>query len=518
MLAAGAVACTNGRSSTGSDPQVDDRPQTDLPPDPQLRTDPFALGVASGDPLPDGVVVWTRLLVPPEVGPVPVRWTMSNSSGEVVAGDTFVTDPALGHSVHVDVVDLEPSSTYTYQFGAGGFESPIGRTRTAPRTSDVIEGLRFAVMSCQGYQTGFYAAYRHLVDEGVDVGFFVGDYIYELESSLEARPHGLTPPRTLDEFRTFYELYKRDADLQAAHAAFPWIVTWDDHEVEDNYASLEPGAVGRALDPQADTKFATKRAAAYQAWWEHMPVRLPPPRDGSLKIYRSFGWGDLATFAVLDNRQYRSPIPTGAGAGNLPRAAGGGPQLAAAFDESATYLGAEQETWVEGVLEQSSAVWNVLVQQTVMAEFDRAPDDPERGFSMDSWDGYVAPRQRLLGFVERVGVDNLVSVGGDIHSSAVTDLKVDYRDPSASVVGTEFVGPSITSLERLPDGYVEGGRSNGHVHYYDIERHGYLVGDMSPDALQIDYRYTSALTDPNATIETGSSWTVASGAPGAQPT
>jgi alkaline phosphatase D len=310
---------------------------------------------------------------------------------------------------------------------------------------------------------------------------------------------------------------KADADLQAAHAAHPWIVTWDDHEVEDNYAALEPGVIGLAMDPDAGAKFAAKRAAAYQAWWEHMPVRTPPPAEGVLRIYRSFDYGSLARLAVLDNRQYRTPLPSGEGAGNLPRGAGGGPQLPAAFDDDATYLGFEQEAWLERTLAESRATWNVLVQQSVMAPFDRAPDDPGRGFSMDSWDGYVAARDRLLGFVRERSVPNVVSVGGDIHSSAVTDLQVGDPGEGGAVVASEFVGPSITALEKLPEGYVESAKTNPHVHFYDIVRHGYLLCQASPTDFRADFRYVSSITDPDATIETGSSWVVDEGRPGPRP-
>jgi alkaline phosphatase D len=516
-LAAGAAAgCT---TSGGPDDDALGATTTTEFPEVDLTASPFVLGVASGDPLPDAVVIWTRLMVPPGTGPSSLRWeVMTDEQTETVAHGAATARPEHGHSVHVDVSGLDPATTYRYRFMVGDHASEVGRTRTAPAPDDSPGGLRFAVASCQAFQTGWYSAYRHLSAEDLDVVFFVGDYIYELETSLEVRPHGLAPPQTLDEFRRFYEVNKADPDLQAAHGAFPWVMTWDDHEVEDNYANLEPGAVGRAMSDDADEAFPAKRAAAYQAWWEHAPVRLPPPESGALQIYRSFAFGDLAKAVVLDNRQYRTSIPTGEGAGNLPRGAGGGPQLPGALAEDATYLGAEQEAWVETELSGSSSIWNVIVQQTVIAEFDRAPADPDRGFSMDSWDGYVAARRRLLGFVNDNGIENLVSVGGDIHSSAVTDLQLDYGSAGSEVIGSEFVGPSITALEKLPDGFVESARTNPHVHFYDIERHGYLRCELTRDELRVDYRYVTAIDDPQADIETGSSWRVRAGSPGAAPT
>jgi alkaline phosphatase D len=516
LVAAGALAaCSDDGSSTPATTTPTTEP---LPPVPDLAESPFGLGVASGDPLADSVVLWTRLLVPPGTGSVPVNWEVrTDEDGDVVASGVFVTEPGHAHAVHVDVTGLEPATTYWYRFDVRDHTSPSGRTRTAPAAGTDVGSVRLALANCQAFQTGYYAAYRHMSEEDLDVVLFVGDYIYELEASMDARPHGMAPPHTLDEYRRFYEMNKADTDLQAAHAAFPWIVTWDDHEVEDNYADLEPGAIGLALDPDARDTFPERRANAYQAWWEHMPVRLPPPDEGNLRIYRSFDYGNLARLAVLDNRQYRTPLPEGEGAGNLPRGAGGGPQLPQAFDEDATYLGLEQEDWLEDVLTGSSATWNVLVQQTVMAEFDRVPDDPSRGFSMDSWDGYVAPRNRLLGLIDAEGIDNVVSLGGDIHSSLVTDLKLDYGEPGRPVVASELIGPSITALELLPEGYVETARTNPHVHYYDTQRKGYLRCEITPSEVRADYRYISSHIDPDASVETGSSWTIEAGRPGARP-
>jgi alkaline phosphatase D len=486
-----------------------------------LPSDPFTLGVASGDPLPDRVVLWTRLAPDPmdtasvPATEIPVRWEVATDERftDVVRKGRAIASPAAAHSIHADAEGLRPARDYWYRFRVGAHTSPVGRTRTAPAANSSPRQFGFAVASCQGYQTGLYTAYRHLAEDDVDVVFFVGDYIYELEASRQARSHDLPVARTVDEFRRFYALNRTDADLQAAHAAHPWVVTWDDHEVEDNYAALEPGAIGRGRSGD----FAAVRAAAYQAWWEHMPLRMGPPKHGSLRIYRSLRVGDLATAAVLDNRQYRSPIPTGAGAGNLPRGAGGGPLLPAALDENATYLGREQERWLERTLRRSRARWNVVVQQTVMAQFDRAPADEARGFSADSWDGYVAARRRLLEFVREGKVRNFVSVGGDIHSSLVTDLRPDYAAAGSPVVGSELVGPSITALEILPPEFVDSARTNPHVHYYDIERHGYLRCRLDRQQLRGDYRYVDSITTAGAPVTTGSSWIVRSGRPGAGP-
>ncbi|MEW6273062.1 MAG: alkaline phosphatase D family protein [Thermodesulfobacteriota bacterium] len=523
LLAACGDATRSGTQPLSCGP-VDEGADVALPD--EVREDPFALGVASGDPHPDAVVLWTRLalrstpLAPLPPVAVPLVWEIARDEAlrDVVGEGRALARPEAGHAVHVDVVGLEPATTYWYRFRAGPWASTTGRTRTAPAPGSTPGRVRFAVVSCQGYQTGFYGAYRHLAAEDLDFVLFVGDYIYELESSVAARPHGLPPPSTLDEFRRLYALNHADPDLQAAHAAFPWVLTWDDHEVEDNYAALEPGAIGIAIDPDARAKFPAKRAAAYRAWWENVPIRscAPGADDGGLRIHRDLAFGDLVHLAVVDDRQYRSPIAVGEGAGNLPRLFGGGPQLPEAFDERRSLLGREQEAWLEGVLRRSTARWFVLGQQTVLAHVDRVPDDPGRGFSMDAWDGYVASRNRLLRAVRDAGTRNFVAVGGDIHTSAVTDLLLDYHVAGAPLVGTELVAPSITALELLAPELAAATLESPHIHLYDIERHGYLVCEASADGLRADYRY-AAITSRDAALVAGTSWRIGDGAPGARP-
>jgi alkaline phosphatase D len=247
-----------------------------------------------------------------------------------------------------------------------------------------------------------------------------------------------------------------------------------------------------------------------------MPVRACAPIDGALRIHRDFAFGDLLHLAVLDDRQYRSPIAVGAGAGNLPRFFGGGPQLPEAFDESRTMLGAEQERWLRSTFARARrARWTVLGQQTVMAEVDRAPGDPARGFSMDAWDGYVAARNRLLRDVRNAGLRNFVCVGGDIHTSCVTDLLADYHDAAARRVGTELVAPSISAIELLDESLAEATLQNPHIHLYDIQRRGYLRCELSRDACRADYRWVTTTASPSAQLEPGPSWMIADGSPGA---
>ena len=380
---------------------------------PALPADPFQLGVASGDPLPDSVVLWTRLAVDPmspEPMPpvkVPVRWEIAADErfGKVVRSGRRTTGPELGHSVHIDARGLDAGHDYFYRFRVGDYVSATGRTRTAPGSERRLNRLTFAVTSCQSYQAGYYTAYQQMSRDDLAFVVFLGDYIYELPLG-SVRQHGLPPSVTLDDFRRHYAAHHADTQLQAAHAAAPWIMTWDDHEVEDNYAGLQPGELGRARDPEGSSNFAAKRAAAYRAWWENVPVRAKPPgTDGSMRIYRSFRFGDLITMPVVDDRQYRTPLAT---AGRGPATpAGGYPQLPAALDPNATILGNEQERWLLRTLDRSDARWNFLAQQTQMAAVDVTPEDESNGYSADAWDGYVAARNRLLGHVEKAKVREL---------------------------------------------------------------------------------------------------------------
>jgi alkaline phosphatase D len=300
---------------------------------PTFSADPFSLGVASGDPLPDGVVLWTRLAPDPLNGggmppaAVPVGWQVASDDQmrTVVRSGTALATPDLAHSVHVDVRGLEPGRRYWYGFTAGDAESPIGRTRTAPAPDAPLNRLRFAYASCQNWEQGYYTAYRHLAAEDLDLVVHLGDYIYESTAPDRPRSHNGPRPTTLEEYRARHALYKTDPDLRAAHAAFPWVVTWDDHEVVNDYAGeIDP----RNSPPE---RFRARRAAAYQAYWEHLPLRPSSmPNGPGMQLYRRLTFGNLAEFSVLDTRQYRTDQPCGVG----PQ-----PRCAGALDEAATLTG-----------------------------------------------------------------------------------------------------------------------------------------------------------------------------------
>jgi alkaline phosphatase D len=488
-----------------------------------VAADPFRLGVASGDPLPDSVILWTRLAVDPmspEPMPpvrVPVRWEVATDErfGKVVRSGRQTTGPDLGHSVHVDARGLDAGHDYFYRFRVGDYVSPTGRTRTAPDPGRRLDRIAFGVTSCQSYHAGYYTAYEQMSRDDLAFVVFLGDYIYELPLG-SVRSHGLPPSVTLDDFRRTYAAHHSDPQLQAAHAAAPWIMTWDDHEVEDNYAGLHPGELGKARAPDEAASFPAKRAAAYRAWWENAPVRAKPPaKDGSLRIYRSFRFGDLVTLPVVDDRQYRTPLAIeGQGPASPP---GGFPQLPAALDAKATILGREQERWLRRALEDSNAQWNVLAQQTQMAAVDHTPEDGSAsGFSADAWDGYVASRNRLLGHVEKAKVKNFVTLGGDTHTSSVADLRADFQKDGSPVVGTEFVAPPATSPENLAQQYIDGALRNPWIHLFDTQNKGYLRVEATRPQLRAEFRYVTTVQQPQAEPMAGTSWVVESGKPGAQ--
>lgn len=479
---------------------------------PRFRTNPFTLGVASGDPSPDGFVLWTRLATEPlsggglEMGEVAVRWEVAEDSAfrRVVKSGTSVADPRLAHSVHVEVTGLDPDRWYWYRFAAGDDESGAGRARTTPAPGSMPERLTFAFASCQHFESGYYTAYQHMAAENPDLVFHLGDYIYEGAARPRVRAHQGGELHSLDDYRNRYALYRTDPDLQAAHAACPWVVTWDDHEVDNNYAASasEQPEVRRAA-------FLERRASAYQAYYEHMPLRAAQiPEGSSMLLYRSLGFGRLARFAVLDTRQYRTDQPCG------DRTK---PPCEGTADERATLLGERQRQWLSAGLRRSHATWNVLPQQIMVARVDRAPG-ADVVYSMDQWSGYDAPRERLLRLLGETGVRNPVVLTGDIHSNWVNDLLEDFDDPDSPVVATEFVGTSISSGgDGGPNAaYAEGVmRDNPFVKLHNAQR-GYVSCELTPGLWTARYRVLESVTRHGAPRLTLAEFVVENGRPGAE--
>ncbi|MBI3044822.1 MAG: alkaline phosphatase D family protein [Betaproteobacteria bacterium] len=484
---------------------------------PRFGATPFALGVASGYPAPDGVVLWTRLAPEPHPGggmpqaAVTVGWEVATDEAfrNIVRKGRETAVPHWAHSVHAEVAGLDPGRPYFYRFHAGGAVSPTGRTRTAPAAGAPVERLRFAFASCQQYEQGYYAAYRHMAAEDLDLVIHLGDYIYESSwGRNHVRKHDAGEPVTLEEYRNRYALYKGDADLQSAHAAFPWLVTWDDHEVRNDYAN------DLSQDREPPFVFLLRRAAAYQAYYEHMPLpKRMQPKGPDMRLYARCDFGALARFHVLDDRQYRSHQV-------CPRPGRGGSSVVSAADcadlqrPDRTMLGAGQEQWLFYGLAEPAARWNVIAQQTLMARVDRAPG-PGQSFWTDGWDGYPKSRDALLGFIAAKRVANPVVIGGDVHMSVVADLKSDFDDPKAPVVATEFVGTSITS-QGLPQKVLETWRDdNPHVKHADSTRRGYTTVELTTGRCLTRLRAVYEKV-ADARVRTLSTWTVEDGRPGAQ--
>ena len=484
---------------------------------PRFSASPFTLGVASGYPQPGGFVLWTRLApvplapnggMPAEV--VPVGWEVARDAGmkNIVAHGTAYATPEWAHSVHVEVSGLQPSRPHWYRFSAGEALSPIGRTHTAPAPTARNARLRFAFVSCQHYEQGYFMAYRHIVADEPDVILHLGDYIYEASWGRDlVRSHGAGEAVTLDDYRQRYALYKTDVDLQAAHAACPWLMTWDDHEVENDYAN------DRSENLDSPEWFLARRAAAYKAWYEHMPVpRFMLPVGPNATIFTRAGFGSLVNFFVLDDRQFRSheacPRP-GRGGSNVVD-----PTVCSELaDPKRTMLGARQEAWLDAALAGSRARWNVIAQQTRMAQFDELAG-PGRLAWTDDWDGYPAARRRLLESL--AGKSNPVVIGGDIHLFNVSELKLDFDDPASPVVASEFVGTSITS-QAWPQERVDALRpDNPHLLYAEARYRGYVRVDVTSKELRADLRGLDSVQTRDAACNTLASFVVQDGRPGPQ--
>lgn len=473
----------------------------------------FALGVASGFPRPDGMVLWTHLTGPGLPERVEVRWELAHDEAfrQVAARGTETAEAAWGHSVHAEPAGLDAGRWYWYRFEALGQRSRTGRTRTAP-APDADAPLRFAIASCQRLDHGHYAAWRSAAAEPLDLVLFLGDYIYEYPSPPWApRRHEGGFCRTLGDYRARYATYQRDPHLQAAHAACPWLLVWDDHEVENDYAGLHSQHSGR--------DFPAQRAAAYQAYWEHLPFpRAMRPREalGEWRLYGAHDWGRHARILMLDGRQYRDRQacfnPWRLGKETVSPAAC--PELA---DPRRSLLGAAQERWL-GDAWSTERPWNLLAQQTLMARF--AWSDPAAADGgvrwTDGWDGYPAARQRLLDIVARRRLGGVVVLGGDVHAHHVADLKADADDPRSATVATEFCSTSIASRGPEQARLDRARAHNPHLHFARADRRGYIAFELG--ARRLDARLMGVVDalDPASPVEVMARYAVEAGRPGAR--
>ncbi|WP_381799186.1 alkaline phosphatase D family protein [Streptomyces niveus] len=489
----------------------------------KIKSDPFTLGVGSGDPQPGSVLLWTRLAPSPYESDsglprsrVSVRWEVSHDERftRIVRRGTATAHPEFDHSVHVEVTGLDADRFYFYRFRAGTWVSPVGRTRTAPARSANIGELKLAAVSCQAYHDGYFTAYKHLAAEDLDVVIHLGDYLYEYAVTAVGGARNYTDRRlpahynretiTLEDYRLRYGLYKSDPDLMAAHAAHPFIVTWDDHETENNYADETPE---NDVPPE---EFLLRRAAAYRAYWENQPLRTPQQPEGpDMRLYRRLHFGRLAQFDILDTRQYRSNQAYGDG-WQVP-----GPE---SEDPARTMTGETQERWLLNGWRQSRAIWNVVPQQVTFAQRRDVPR-PDFKLSMDGWDGYPASRKRILDGAAAAGLDNLMVLTGDVHVGYGFDLKADFNDPGSRTVGTEIVATSIASGKDgadKPANWDNLTTANPHMKFYNGRR-GYVTVTLGRQEARADFKTVSAVTTPGAPLSTAGSFVTEAGDPGLKP-
>ncbi|NVN52501.1 alkaline phosphatase D family protein [Mycolicibacterium hippocampi] len=472
-----------------------------------VTADPFTLGVASGEPSADGAVIWTRLAPTPlaEGGlggmptrPVDVEWEVAEDPAftRIAQRGSATAVPETAHSVHVELVGLRSGAEYFYRFRSHGYLSPAGRTRTAPH-DDSLAPLTMCVASCSNYEQGWFTAYRRLAEEHPDLVVHLGDYHYEYgagRSAVRVRDHVGPETVTLAHYRQRYAQYKTDPDLQAAHAAAPWLVVFDDHEVADNWAGEVPA--------KPDNGFRPRRAAALQAYYENMPLRPSArPHDTGMALHRRVHWGGLATFHMLDTRQHRTDQPCDDAYAS---------DCAERRSAAASMTGAAQEQWLAAGLARSRARWDVLGQQVFFSQVDLTPG-PARSYNPDSWDGYTVNRDRIIAGIRDSPVRNAVVLTGDVHSHWAADVHERLGDPTSRVVATELVTSSISSggdgsdtrdeIEAvLPD--------NPHIRYFS-NRRGYLRTHITGDQMRADFRIVPYVSRPGAAAHTGASFLLA---------
>ena len=472
---------------------------------------PFQLGVASGEPTADSVVLWTRLAphpldgggMPPEV--VEVGWEVAHDSAmrRVFRRGSVCAVPELAHSVHVDVGNLNAGRWYYYRFYAGGEASPIGRTRTLPAPNEEAGQCSFVTASCQHWEQGFYTAYDHMADEPIDFVIHLGDYIYDVSYGGVRTHDPKDPPTTLEDFRKRHAQYRTDTSLQRAHARFPFFV------VPDNHDALSDG--------RSAGHYAAVRAAAYQAWYEHLPIRRFEVRNpGRLPIFQGIDFGRLMRVCILDTRQQRDSqevcmdgVDPEFGFGVYRR----GCEEDSRRDR--TMLGPEQERWLKEALENSPGKWNVIASTVLFAPF-RFYRNGEFSIYRGGWDAYAADRSRILAALDRAPPSNPIVLSGDLHSSWAIDVKRDPGDSASPTVASEFLCPSISSdwPPQLNDPIEDNLGTNPHVRFYDGKRRGYCLHRVDREGWTTSFRTVSSVVRRGAEIDTRARFHVAAGRPG----
>ena len=480
-----------------------------------FSNDPFQLGVASGDPVADGFVIWTRI-APDPFNPqalpeaLLVGWEVASDAGmkRIVKRGEAYARPEMAHAVHVDVRGLAPGRPYYYRFHCDGAVSRTGRGMTLPTPGRRVDNLKFAFTSCAHFEQGYFSTYRDMAAQDPAFILHLGDYIYEVAVANPVRRHPTaTPPMTLDEYRVFHAAYKMDPDLQAAHAQTSWFFTWDDHEVANDYSRME----SRATPPET---FPARKLAAYKAYYEHMPLRAAAAlTDGAMTMYQRVLIGDLAEFNITDARQYRDPLPC-----RTPDFRGGRDLLetdcAEFFDPARTMLGPAQESWLNDGFAKAGAHWNVLSHSLMFADFDQRMGEGWGTFT-DSWSGYQAARQRLMELAARAP-GNVITLAGDIHAFFATEVKQDRINPAVPALMTEFVTSSVTSDVGDPEKFDAALVENPHMKFCDARRRGYVLCSLDKNVWRADLRAAENVRDPGTAFTTLKSFAVENGKPGPQ--
>jgi alkaline phosphatase D len=483
---------------------------------PVFEDNPFQLGIAAGDPLPDGFVIWTRLAprpLEPDHGmpsqPMAVNWEVATDAGfrTVVRSGEAVARPELGHAVHVEVSGLEPARPYFYRFTAGRERSGVGRAKTTPVVGSALAQARFGIVGCQAYESGYYTAHRKIAAEDLDFIFCYGDYIYEgrgnriyggMNPQENLRVHLGGEVYTVTDYRQRYAQYKMDTDLQASHASAAWFTVWDDHEIDNNWVTdLDQDGTDPAI-------FALRQAAAMQAYYEHMPLRRSSfPRGSAMQLYRRAQYGDLLDLNLLDTRQYRTDQPCEDRFNS---------SCEGINDRNAQVLGEAQEAWLLNNLNRSEATWKALAQQIMVMDLDRNPGE-DRGVNTDSWAGYSVPRARLLSHIRDRRIDNVVVLTGDEHQNYAGELHIDGHNPDGAPIATEFVATSISSGGDGQDQRADQEnflRANPQLKFRNSQR-GYVVCDITKERWQTEFKVLDQIHDRNGVLSTRATFAVEAG-------
>jgi alkaline phosphatase D len=486
--------CTPGGSLASGDPAAA-RPHP-------FAASPFGLGVASGDPRHDGVVLWTRLVVSPTdgastpAGEVDVAWELAADPGfaEVLQQGLVTTSDEVAHSVHLEVAGLDAATTYWYRFRCGEHLSGVGRTRTLPCPDARPAAVRVGFATCQLWRSGWYTPHRHMAAQELDLIVHLGDYIYESGDEGPVRDHGGPDPVDLQGYRDRYGLYRSDPDLQAAHASAPWVLVWDDHEVFNNFVGADT----------ADPEVAARAAAAWRAWWEHMPVRGPAPTSAPPALYGSWSFGALGQLLALDGRSHRDPQPCGDVIGaRCPET-----------DDERAFLGDDQEAWLDGALAQAPGGWTLVANPVVMLPLDLGGVF----LNPDQWDGYPRARQRFVDATRAAGA-RVVLFTGDVHCGGVGVVPVDALDIESAPALTEIVVLPISS--RVNDERFAAAApllaNQAHIGWWDASHQGWTLAELSEEAVDITFFATDDPADPAAEVRALNRWRVGAGDPTPQP-